>query len=81
MSGVRREWRDAGSASGHMQMVADSGTFNRVQTAYHAFIEHPTTCDGCGHGERRCAETDQLWRAYRAARTRSRLKAELSAAA
>ncbi|WP_435220629.1 hypothetical protein [Streptomyces sp. Tue6028] len=69
MSGVRRVWRDSGSACGHMQMVADSGMFNRVQTTYRAYIEHATTCDDCGHKERRCAEADQLWRAYRAART------------
>lgn len=69
MSGVRREWRESGSASGHMQMVADSGTFSRIQTAYRAYIDHATTCDGCGHGERRCSTADQLWRAYRAART------------
>jgi len=69
MSGIRREWRDSGSASGHMRAVADSGTFNRMQSAYRAYIDHATVCDGCGHGEKRCAEADQLWRAYRAART------------
>jgi hypothetical protein len=69
MSGFRQEWRDAGSASGHMQTVADSGTFNRMQTAYRAYISHSAVCDDCGHGERRCAEAERLWRAYRAART------------
>ena len=66
---VRREWRDSGSGHGHMQMVADSGTYSRMQTAYRAYINHATACDGCGHGERRCAEADELWRTYRAART------------
>ncbi|WP_435233984.1 hypothetical protein [Streptomyces sp. Tue6028] len=52
-----------------MQQVTDSGTYNRIQTAYRAYINHATTCDDCGHGERRCPEADQLWRAYRAARS------------
>ncbi|MFF4347838.1 hypothetical protein [Streptomyces sp. NPDC001530] len=69
MSGTRWEWRDSGSASGHMQRVADSGTYSRMQTAYRAYINHATGCDGCGYGERRCSTADQLWRAYRAART------------
>ncbi|GAA5032676.1 hypothetical protein [Streptomyces siamensis] len=69
MSGTRWQWRDAGSASGHVQQVADSGTFNRIQTAYRAYIDHATTCDDCGHGAVRCAEADQLRRTYRAART------------
>ncbi|WP_406476044.1 hypothetical protein [Streptomyces sp. NBC_01615] len=68
MSGIRREWRDSGSA-GHMQLVAKSGTYSRMQTAYRAFLNHSTGCEGCGRGERRCATADELWKAYRAART------------
>lgn len=69
MSGIRRERRDSGSASGHMQAVAASGTFDRMQSAYRAYIDHATACDGCGHGEKRCATADQLWREYKAARS------------
>ncbi|MFD4528151.1 hypothetical protein ACFWP7_30315 [Streptomyces sp. NPDC058470] len=69
MSGTRWEWRDSGSASGHMQRVADSGTYNRVQAAYRAYINHATACAGCGHGETKCATADELWCSYRAART------------
>lgn len=69
MSGVRREWRGFGSGPGHMQAVADSGTYSRMQTAYRAYINHSTACDACGHGETKCAAADQLWRAYKAARS------------
>ncbi|MFF1702622.1 hypothetical protein [Streptomyces sp. NPDC058252] len=69
MSGVRREWHDSGSASGHMQTVADSGTYNRMQAAYRAFIGHATGCESCGHGEKRCTVADQLWQEYKAARS------------
>ncbi|MCX4973281.1 hypothetical protein [Streptomyces sp. NBC_00620] len=67
MSGTRWEWRDSGSSSGHMQKVADSGTFNRVQAAYRAFLGHASGCGDCGHGATRCPTADDLWRAYRAA--------------
>jgi len=66
---VRREWRDSGSASGHMQQVASSGTYNRIQTAYRAYIDHATACEGCGHGATKCGTADELWAAYRAARS------------
>ncbi|WP_143674282.1 MULTISPECIES: hypothetical protein [Streptomyces] len=69
MSAVRREWRDSGSAFGHMQAVADSGTYSRIQTAYRAYITHATACEGCGHGQAKCTTADQLWRAYKAARS------------
>lgn len=71
MSGIRREWHDSGSSSGHLQTVADSGTFNRAQTAYRAYLNHATECDGCVRGEKRCPAADRLWRAYRDARTRA----------
>ncbi|MFF1640642.1 hypothetical protein ACFVXA_24025 [Streptomyces sp. NPDC058246] len=69
MSGARWQWRDSGSACGHMQQVAGSGAYHRIQTAYRAYIDHATTCDGCRHGEVRCARADDLWDAYRAARS------------
>ena len=69
MSGTRWQWRDSGSASGHMQRVADSGTYHRVQTAYRAFLTHATGCGDCEHGAKRCTKADELWRAYRAAQT------------
>ncbi|WP_028804836.1 hypothetical protein [Streptomyces sp. 142MFCol3.1] len=69
MTGTRWEWQDNGSSSGRMQRVASTGTYHRIQTAYRAYIDHATTCDDCGHGDKRCAEADQLWRAYRTART------------
>ncbi|MFI6495245.1 hypothetical protein [Streptomyces sp. NPDC050564] len=69
MSGTRWQWHDSGSASGHMQRVAASGTYSRMQTAYRAYIDHSTQCEECGHGRVRCKKADELWAAYRAARS------------
>jgi hypothetical protein len=49
--------------------VASSGTYNRIQTAYRAYIDHSVECADCGHGEVRCATADGLWAEYRDAMT------------
>ncbi|TRO69448.1 hypothetical protein [Streptomyces sp. IB201691-2A2] len=63
MSGVRWQWQDGGSGSGHMRLVADSGTFSAVRQAYAALLEHGTTCEVCRKGA--CDEADSLYRAWR----------------
>lgn len=69
MTGARWKWNDSGSSSGRMQRVADSGTYNRVQAAYRAYIGHSTACADCEHGEIRCPTAAELWAVYQAARS------------
>jgi len=60
ISGVAR----LGKRVGHMQAVADNGTYNRMQTAYRAYIDHATACEAAAWRER-CATADQAVAEYR----------------
>lgn len=68
MSGTRWQYRDVGSGcGGHMQLVADNRTYNRVQAAQRAYLEHLSTCRDCGWGEVKCDKAKQLRQEYEAA--------------
>lgn len=70
MSAVGWQWRDEGSgASGHLQRVASSGTYLRIQRTYRAHLAHASSCgEGCdGIGEH-CETGRQLYEDWRAAR-------------
>lgn len=71
MGVTRWEWRDSGSASGHLQRVAGNSTFVTVRTAYRTWLEHATGsgCADCAHVEGRCPVAAELWQAYRDAHT------------
>jgi hypothetical protein len=68
MAALEWQWRDTGSAFGHMQAVASNGSYNRMQTAYRAFLDHSSTCGDCLERGGRCPAADELWRAYKSAR-------------
>lgn len=65
MSSVRWEWQDSGSSPGHLQAVADDGTFSAVQAAYRALLDHGVSCRACREPEKRCEVADGLYRAWR----------------
>jgi hypothetical protein len=65
---ARWQWQESGNSSGHMQRVADSGTYSRVTNAYRAFMGHSLHCDDCEYGEKRCETAKGLWATYIAAR-------------
>lgn len=66
MSGTGWQEADGVGGSPHLQRVANS-TVTRSQAAYRAYIAHGTACRECG--EQRCVAADELWRAYRDARS------------
>ncbi len=60
------EPRDEGSAFGHRQRVAPSGTYARIQAARAALTEHLERCDECGVGaDTFCEAGRQLDKAHR----------------
>lgn len=67
----RWEWADSSSASAHRQRVAGHITYNLVQDAYRAFMDHSLHCDDCEYGEIRCATAKGLWRVYVSAKSPS----------
>ncbi len=59
--------RDEGSAYGHRQRVAESGTYARIQAARTALADHLERCDECGVGaDTYCEAGTQLDKAHRA---------------
>lgn len=63
----RFEFVDTGIGYGHVQRVAASGQFNRVQRAYRAYIDHGRECATCAVDSATCATAGELWEAYRSA--------------
>jgi hypothetical protein len=49
---------------GHLQRVANTGQFNRVQRTYRAYIDHAADCPVCAVDSTECADAGALWSAY-----------------
>jgi hypothetical protein len=63
----RFKFVDAGSTFGQMQRVAASGQYNRIQTAYRAYIDHGSRCPTCAVDSALCSTAEALWETYQAA--------------
>lgn len=55
-----------GGGPGHLQRVASSAQFNRVQRAYRAYIDHGRRCPVCAVDSGQCTVAEELWSAYQA---------------
>jgi hypothetical protein len=65
MTGTEWDWRDTSGSSPRLQRIAANTTFTAKQKAYRAYLEHAVDCDGCEHGEKRCAKATALLRRWR----------------
>lgn len=58
---------EAGSGPGRFQRIASNSQYNRVQTAYRAYIDHGRDCAACAVDSGQCPTAEELWGAYAAA--------------
>lgn len=65
----RAGWRyvSAGRGVGHLERAAGHISYNRVQRAYRAYVDHGRTCPVCAVDSGVCATASGLWTAYREA--------------
>ncbi|WP_406168326.1 hypothetical protein [Streptomyces sp. NBC_00996] len=63
----RFEFVDTGIGYGHVQRVAASGQFTRVQRAYRAYTDHGRGCATCAVDSSTCATAEVLWETYQTA--------------